>query len=197
MGPHRLRVVEGGVPHTAAFIARFLQRLRLARGSFAPFGWLEQWIAEDGMTGEEAASLSSQRQAITQIVMANSITSLRSIARMDWRLFVERQSVTDAVLRRDPSSHYPRMTFATRDHYRHVVERIAARTHREEPAVASAAIELASHEPPEAGGPGDDPDDWHQRDQGERGAGGGVRGAGRDQPVDGGAPAQLRPCEVV
>ncbi len=33
--------------------------------------------------------------------------------------------------------------------------------------------------------------DRHGGDQGERGAGGGVRGAGRDQPVDGGAAAGL------
>ena len=42
-----------------------------------------------------------------------------------------------------------------------------------------------------AGRAGDAPDDRHVGDQGERGAGGGVRGAGRDQPLDGGAPAGL------
>ena len=31
----------------------------------------------------------------------------------------------DAVLRADPAGAYDRMTFATRDHYRHVVERVA------------------------------------------------------------------------
>ena len=35
------------------------------------------------------------------------------------------------------------MTFATRDHYRHVVERIATRTDRDEADVANQAIELA------------------------------------------------------
>jgi cyclic beta-1,2-glucan synthetase len=49
----------------------------------------------------------------------------------------------DAALQRDPTQHYPRMTFATRDQYRHVVERIAARTHSDEAAVAEAAVMLA------------------------------------------------------
>ena len=137
-------LVDSGVPLSPVFIARFLQRLRLSRGSFAPLGWLEQWIADEGMTGEEAASLATQRLANTQIVMANSITSLRSIARMDWREFVERQSAMEATLRQDPSGHYPRMTFATRDHYRHVVERIAARTRSDEAAVAQEAVALAA-----------------------------------------------------
>src|SRR5439155_24629641 len=104
---------------------------------------LEQWIAEEGMTGEVAASQATHRLAITQIVMANSITSLRSIARMDWREFVEKQSVLEAELRQDPSGFYERMTFATRDQYRHVVERIAMRTENEEAAVARLAADLA------------------------------------------------------
>src|SRR5690606_41955507 len=92
---------------------------------------------------EDAGSRSTQRLALTQLMMANIITSLRSIAHTDWRDFVENQSLTEAVLRTDPAGFYGRMTFATRDNYRHVVERIARRTGATEPAVARQAIELA------------------------------------------------------
>jgi cyclic beta-1,2-glucan synthetase len=51
--------------------------------------------------------------------------------------------VVDAVLREDPSKHYARMDFATRDLYRHVVERIARRTGGDEVTVARGAIQLA------------------------------------------------------
>ena len=71
-----------------------------------------------GLPAEEAHSRATQRLALTQIMMANSITSLRAIARMDWRIIVERQSVLERVLREDPSGFYPRMTFSTRDAYR-------------------------------------------------------------------------------
>jgi cyclic beta-1,2-glucan synthetase len=143
LGKALASLIDSRIPLNAIFIARFLQRLRLAPASFAPLGWLEQWIAEEGMTGEVAASLSTHRLSITQLVMANSITSLRSIARMEWRAFVEKHSVLDAALRQDPSGFYPRMTFATRDEYRHVVERIAMRTGRDEAAVAALAVDLA------------------------------------------------------
>jgi cyclic beta-1,2-glucan synthetase len=143
LGKALVRLIDSKIPLNAVFIARFLQRLRLAPASFAPLGWLEQWIADEGMTGEIAASLSTHRLAVTQIVMANSITSLRSIARMDWRAFVEKQSALEAELRQDPSGFYHRMTFATRDQYRHVVERIAMRTKRDEAAVARLATDLA------------------------------------------------------
>ena len=130
-------------PLTPFFVSRFLQHLRRSSGEFPPLVWLEQWIGEDGLSAEEADAWSAQRQATTQIIMANSITSLRTIARMDWRTIVERQSVVEAVLREDPSGFYARMTFATRDRYRHAVERIAKRTRRDEAAVAVGAMDLA------------------------------------------------------
>jgi cyclic beta-1,2-glucan synthetase len=130
-------------PLTPYFVSRLLQRLRQSRGDFPPLVWLEEWIGEDGPSAEEADAWSAQRQSITQITMANSITSLRTIARVDWRPIVERQSVIEAVLRQDPSGFYSQMTFATRDRYRHVVERLAKRTGRDEASVASVAIELA------------------------------------------------------
>jgi cyclic beta-1,2-glucan synthetase len=130
-------------PLTPFFVSRFLQQLRRARGDFPPLVWLEQWIAEEGASAEAADAWAAQRQATTQIIIANSITSLRALARMDWRAIVERQSVIEAVLRQDPAAFYARMTFATRDHYRHVVERIATRAGREQPVVAQIAIDLA------------------------------------------------------
>ncbi|MGH7445330.1 MAG: cyclic beta 1-2 glucan synthetase, partial [Longimicrobiales bacterium] len=141
-------------PLTAPFVARFLQQLRPARGTFPALVVLEAWIAEESLSAEEAAARSTQRLAITQVVMANTITSLRAIGRMDWPSCVERQSRMDAVLREDPSGFYARMTFDTRDQYRHEVERIAKRTGLAEADVARAAIGLASET--EAAAAGDD-----------------------------------------
>ena len=42
---------------------------------------------------------------------------------MDWREFVETMSLVEQVLREDPASVYAAMDFATRDRYRHAVER--------------------------------------------------------------------------
>ena len=130
-------------PLTPTFVSRFLQQLRREGGSLPAVVRLEQWIAEEALSAEEAASHATQRLALTQVGMANSITSLRTIGRMQWGAFVEGQSRLEAVLREDPSGFYPRMTFATRDRYRHAVERIAKRSGRAEPAVARRAIDYA------------------------------------------------------
>jgi cyclic beta-1,2-glucan synthetase len=133
--PHRL---------TPEFVSRFLYQLRLGAGALPALVWLEQWIQEEGIAPDDAAARSTERLALTQLMMANSITSLRAIGRMDWRTFVEHQSAIEAILRDDPSGYYERMDFATRDRYRHVVERIAKRTGIPEEDVARHAVELAS-----------------------------------------------------
>ncbi|MGH7632120.1 MAG: glucoamylase family protein, partial [Gemmatimonadaceae bacterium] len=135
--------VHGPPDLTPAFLTRFVQQLRSRRNDFTPLFWLEQWIAEDGMSMEEASQRSTQRLALTQLVMANSITSLRTVASLDWRAFVESASLSDATLHRDPAGIYAAMTFETRDRYRHAVERLAKRAGRAEPEVATIAIAVA------------------------------------------------------
>ncbi|HEX5077480.1 MAG TPA: glucoamylase family protein [Gemmatimonadaceae bacterium] len=139
------------VDHTpklsAVFIARFLSQVRNYQATFTPLVWLEQWIGEDLMSAEEAVARTNQRAALTRVTIANSITSLRTIARLDWNSFVESQSAIERVLRGDPSGDYASMTFSARDRYRHEIERLAKRTERDEAKVAEVAIELASRQP--------------------------------------------------
>ena len=138
-----LEFVHHGPSLAPAFLTRFLQQIRSRRSDFTPLLWLEQWMAEDVMTVEDAAQRSVQELALTQLVMANSIASLRSVPSIDWIAFVESTSATEAVLRGDPSATYATMTRATRDQYRHAVERIAKGSGHDEPAIATAAIEAA------------------------------------------------------
>jgi cellobiose phosphorylase len=63
--------------------------------------------------------------------------------RIDWQEFIETLSVTDTILRHDPSNVYPRMDFATRDRYRHIVERLAKKCRRSEEEIARLTVLLA------------------------------------------------------
>ncbi len=74
---------------TPNFIARLLQLLRQVDGASPPLLWLEHWIRDAGGAPEQAIADSAQRHALTQIMMSNSITSLRNLGRRDWREFVE------------------------------------------------------------------------------------------------------------
>ncbi|WP_411281352.1 GH36-type glycosyl hydrolase domain-containing protein [Gemmatimonas sp.] len=133
---------EAELALTPHFVSQFLQTLRHAEGASPALAWLEQWLRDAGLAPENAVALSAQRLTLTQLMMANGITSLRDVGRRDWRTFVEHQSIMEATLREDPSGFYAQMTFATRDSYRHVVERIAKRTGHREASVAQWAVDL-------------------------------------------------------
>jgi len=147
-GPEALRetlaaFVEDRRLLTPTFVSRLLQQLRNAAGPIPPLVSIEHWFAEEGVGHTTATARAAERLALTTHMMSNSIMSLRGIAPRDWRQFVEHQSVMDARLRGDPSGDYPRMTFATRDAYRHAVERIARRSDATEVEVAERAVALA------------------------------------------------------
>ncbi|MGV8899143.1 MAG: GH36-type glycosyl hydrolase domain-containing protein [Burkholderiaceae bacterium] len=132
-------------PMDSAFVAELVRRLqRQSPALTLPLTWLSQHLANSGQTIELLVQLETQQQATDQVSISNSISSLRFLSAMDWREFVETMSVVDHRLRKDPADVYTRMDFATRDHYRHVVEKIARHSRLSEVEVADNAIRLAS-----------------------------------------------------
>ena len=130
-------------PMDSAFVAELTRRLQ-GQGSalVLPLTWIEQRLAETGWTIQQMVQAENQKQAADQVSMSNSIGSLRYLSALDWRKFVETMSVVEQTLRQDAGGIYGRMEFATRDQYRHMVERIAKYSGRLERDVARKAIEL-------------------------------------------------------
>ena len=113
-------------PMVSSFVAELARRLQGQGPALAlPLTWIEQRLSESGLTIEQLVQSENQQQAADQVSMSNSIGSLRFLGAMDWREFVETMSVVEQTLREDPGGVYGRMDFATRDRYRHVVEKIA------------------------------------------------------------------------
>ncbi|MBE0619115.1 MAG: cyclic beta 1-2 glucan synthetase, partial [Burkholderiales bacterium] len=131
-------------PMVSSFVAELARRLQGQSAALAlPLTWIEQRLSETGLTIEQLVQSETQMQASGQVSIANSITSLRFLGAMDWREFVETMSAVEQKLRQDPAGVYPRMDFATRDRYRHAVERIARASSLSEAEVARTAIQLA------------------------------------------------------
>lgn len=63
--------------------------------------WLEQRLAEQGLSIEQLVHLESQNQAADQVSVSHTITSLRFLGATDWREFVEDLSVVDQTLHTD------------------------------------------------------------------------------------------------
>ena len=131
-------------PMASAFVAEFARRLQGQSPALAlPLTWIEQRLSESGLTIEQLVQSENQQQAADQVSISNSIGSLRFLGAMDWRKFVETMSVVEQTLREDPAAAYGKMDFATRDRYRHVVEKMARSSRLSEREVARHAIQLA------------------------------------------------------
>src|SRR5688572_18312630 len=125
------------------FVATFTRKIQGVGPSLAlPLNWIEQQLAASGTSTNDLVLQENQRQAIDQVSVRNSIGTLRFIGATDWREFVETLSSVEQVLRQDKTGTYPLMDFATRDSYRHVVERIAKSSDLSETEVTQKAIEL-------------------------------------------------------
>jgi cyclic beta-1,2-glucan synthetase len=147
--PSRLIVIVGELARShpsfsRAFATEFLQRLQEKSPPVKlAVSWIEERLAEDGLTIAQLVQIESQHQAATQVSVGNCIGSLRFLDTMDWREFVEEQSVVERTLRGEPAKIYSKMDFATRDLYRHTVERTARHSKITELEVAKLAVELA------------------------------------------------------
>ena len=127
-----------------AFVVQLTQRLRDQDPAvMTVFDWLEQQLKKRKLSTEQIVHLEHQRQAAAQVTVGNIITSMRLLSTLDWRDFFESVSLVDPALGFDPARVYERMTFSTRDRYRHVIERISKRTGATELEVAREAVRMA------------------------------------------------------
>ncbi|MBL0143011.1 MAG: cyclic beta 1-2 glucan synthetase [Betaproteobacteria bacterium] len=128
-------------PMVSSFVAELARRLQgQSRALALPLTWIEQRLSESSLTIEQLVQSETQEQAADQVSMSNSIGSLRFLGAVDWREFVESMSIVERQLREDPV--YVAMDFATRDRYRHVVEKVAKASPLSEGEVAGQAMRL-------------------------------------------------------
>ncbi len=131
-------------PISSAFVAELARRLQGQTPALTlALSWITHRLAETDQTIEQQIQAEIQQQAAEQVSIANSIGSLRFLGTMDWQEFVETMSVVEQTLRQDPAAIYGRMEFATRDQYRHAIEKIAKRSRYSELEVAQQALQLA------------------------------------------------------
>lgn len=76
--------------------------------------------------------------------ISSLIMSLREIDVIDWRYFFEETSITESILKKDPSNVYEQMDFKSKDYYRHTIERISRNYKIDEEEIVKEALLLAS-----------------------------------------------------
>ena len=126
------------------FAVRLIQRLRDVEPSLSTVHrWIEEGLAEQGLSVESAVLAEHQRQTSAQATIANIISSMRLFSQAAWPDFVESVSAVERILEEDPAGAYAGQDFPTRDRYRHVVEGLGGRNGAREVEAARRAVELA------------------------------------------------------
>jgi cyclic beta-1,2-glucan synthetase len=144
-------MVRSEPPMVGAFVAELARRLQGRGPALAlALNWVEQRLAQSGLTTASLVQAENQRQAADQVSIGNSIGSLRVLGAMDWQDFVESLSLVEQTLRGDPGGVYGRMDFATRDRYRHATEEIARQGCLSEGEVARQAVDRARAAAPDS-----------------------------------------------
>ena len=129
-------------PVPAAFAVQLVQRLRDQDPKVTPaLQWLDARLAAQGTTADDVVREIHQGQGAMNVTVRNVITSMRLMSAVDWADFFESVSAVDAVLR--ANSDFAAMDFATRDRYRHAIEKLARGSRHSEVEVAHRAIDAA------------------------------------------------------
>ncbi len=148
---------QGAVPalpavlHTA-FVVQVLQRIREYGPRLGAVRTaVEEHLAAQHVTSEDAIRSEHQGQAAAQVSVANVITSLRLCSTLDWSQYFESVSLVERVLQQDPAGRYGGMDFLSRDRYRQAVEELADPTGEAQVRVGLRAVESARQAAESAG----------------------------------------------
>ena len=147
--PEQMPRIEGATAALVAFTGGEVDGGTLNR-------FLESYQESQRMTLAELwAALHFVRYALIERVLSElqnpdapeeavrlAITSLKTLDRLNWKGLVEELSAVNHILADDPSGDFPRLDFASRDLYRHEIEKCALRSARpgEDPAAAEERV---------------------------------------------------------
>jgi cyclic beta-1,2-glucan synthetase len=127
-----------------SFVEHFLHKLR-RKLKVRPkiIKLLNEKLQNVNLSVDEITAFEHQNQASLQVSIGNTITSLKAISNMDWTEIFESLSQVEDILNLDPSGIYSKMDFESRDYYRNIVEKLAAKYNTSETLVARKLVECA------------------------------------------------------
>ena len=105
---------------------------------------LEEEVEKTGITVGEAIQKEHFDIAIRKITMANCITSIKKIQRINFLEIFERINGVEEILKQDPANIYEKMNNETKEYYRNKIKEIAKKTKMSEIYIAKKIIEICN-----------------------------------------------------
>ena len=107
------------------------------------YKWIDERLNLDETSAEKEISTEHAKEASFKLSIGNSITSIRNIEALNWKLNFERYSVVENILKEDPDGVYTKMDFESRDYYRNKIEKMSQDINIPESFIAKKAVECA------------------------------------------------------
>ena len=127
------------------FSERLLKELRDAGiENSEVYRWIDEKLSLNETSAEKEINTEHAREASFKLSIGNSITSIRDIESLNWKLNFEKYSIVESILKEDPDGVYKEMDFESRDYYRHKIEKISKDAKLSESFIAKKAVECAS-----------------------------------------------------
>ena len=103
---------------------------------------LEEEVEKTGITVAEAIQREHFDTAIRKITMANCITSIKKIQRINFLDIFEKINGVEAILSSEPAGIFEFMDYKTKEYYRNAIKEIAKKTNMSEIYIAKKTLEL-------------------------------------------------------
>lgn len=106
--------------------------------------WLEEKLRENHVEPDDLLRTDHQIQALDQISIGNTVTSLRTLGTIDWQKWFEETNSAHKILCEEPANVFVKCDFKTRDQYRHEIEKLAKKMRVSENIIARQLIDICS-----------------------------------------------------
>ncbi len=104
---------------------------------------LEEIVEKLGLTVDEVIQKEHFDIAIQKVQMGNSITSLKTVQRINFLEIFEKINGVEEILKQDPTNTYPYMDYRTKEYYRNKIKEISKKTKISEIYIAKKVLEIA------------------------------------------------------
>jgi len=127
-----------------SFIEYLSYRLRkYGKKAYPYLGVLDEITSKLGTDVPTVIKKEHFEVAINKVSMGNSITSMKTIQRVNFLEIFEKLNSVEEILKQDPTKVYEKMDFPTKEWYRNVIKKQAKKNHVSEIYFAKQALELA------------------------------------------------------
>jgi len=145
LGEYKTRVKEAGdVKYT--FIEYMSYRLKMYGKKAYPFlEILEEQVNKMGNDISEIIKKEHFEIAVKKVSIGNSITSIKTLQRINFIDIFEEINKVDDILKLDPAEVYSKMDYKTKIYYRNKIEQLSKKTKISEIYIAQKCLELAKN----------------------------------------------------